>query len=598
MRRRRLLWYLYPPYLIIGVISLVAVSMYLSLSFRNVYIESVTADLLVRARLLQDRFAPIIGSAPEAAADSVCKRIAELTSTRITVVDPSGKVIGDSERDPTTLDNHADRPEIIEALSGKIGRSVRYSFTIRQEMIYVAAPVMSGDRVIAVVRASLPLISIRKALGTVYLRIAMGGLIAALFLGVISYFISLRIGRPLEQLRVGAQRFARGEFARKLYSSDYYEMGMLAESMNEMASQLDERIKAIARQRGETDAILASMIEGVLAVDLDMRVLTMNEAAARMFETDSIKAHGLSILETARNIHIHRFVEKTLQSETNIEEEIPLGGTKDIVLQAHGTVLRDEKGNRIGGLVVMHDITEIRRLENVKREFVANVSHELKTPVTAIKGSVETLRDGALSDPAKAEDFLAIISRHADRLNAIIDDLLSLSRIEQTSEREDLIVEKTSIKGLIESAVNSLAARAEQRKIDIRCEASGDFPVSVNAVLIEQAISNLIDNAVNYTDPGGSVLVAISQNEAKIIITVKDNGCGIEKRHLPRLFERFYRVDTARSRKMGGTGLGLAIVKHIAQAHGGYVTVESQPGKGSEFALIIPKNRRRLLADN
>ncbi len=588
MRERRLIWYLFVPFLLVGIVSLLIISVYFSYSLKKIYIESTFANLLVRARLLDDQFSSMIASESETALDSICKTTGRKISTRVTLILPSGKVIGDSDEEPSKMDNHADRPEVIEALKGEIGSSIRYSFTLREDMMYVAVPLRDENQIAAVVRVSLPLVSIREVLGAIYWKITLGGILAALFLALISYLISRRIRRPINELRKGAERFARGEFDQKLYLSDYYETRVLAESMNNMAAQLDERIKAIVRQREETDAILSSMREGVIAMDLEMRVLTMNRAAAAIFDMSGIEVDGLTIQEIARNIHVHRFAERILESEVGIEEEIPFGGKEEIILQARGAILRDEKGRKIGGLLVLNDITNILRLENIRREFAANVSHELKTPITAIKGFVETLRDGAIDDKAQALNFMQIISRHTDRLNAIIDDLLSLSRIEQNADHNRITREEVVLSEVIESAIGPLRIKAEEKKIDIGYVPDDDFRININASLIEQAVSNLIDNAINYSDPGKDIEVKIIKSDSEIEIAISDQGRGIERRHLPRLFERFYRADTARSRRLGGTGLGLAIVKHIAQAHNGYVTVKSEPGRGSEFSIFIP----------
>jgi len=588
MQKRRLLWQIYPPYLIFTAISLMIVGFYFSLSFRRFYIEKTGADLLIRARLLESQFSPLIGREPSSTIDSLCKEVSRKISTRVTVILPSGKVIGDSQEDPSKMDNHSDRPEVIDALGGKNGESVRFSYTLRENMIYVALPLQSDGEIRAVLRVSIPLLTISQALAPIYVRIIIGAILAALFLALVSYLIVRKIRRSIEQLRRGAERFARGEFDRKLYLLDYYEMGALAESMNDMAAQLDERIRAIVRQREEMDAILSSMMEGVLAVDPDERVLIMNQAAARMFDVDSVKTPGQSIQEAVRNIHVHRFVDRTLESPERVEEEIEAGSSRDSVLRARGTVLRDENGGKIGALIVFNDITDLRRLENIRREFVANVSHELKTPITAIKGFVETLQGGAIANKEEVEKFLAIIARHADRLDAIIDDLLSLSKIEQAGDKEDIKFENVELCEVIKSSIKSLELKAGEKNIGIKLDCPADLRPSINASLIEQAVTNLLDNAINYSDPGSDVEVKAAKAESNIIISVRDRGCGIEKRHLPRLFERFYRVDTARSRKMGGTGLGLAIVKHIAQIHGGYATVESEPGKGSLFSLNLP----------
>jgi len=587
MRKRRLIWQLYPPFLILGVAALVAVSIYLSSSFRKFYIEKTAEDLSVRAKLLENRILPILES--DINIDSLCVAIGKDTATRITVILPSGVVIADSEEDPAKMNNHADRPEIISALNRETGESIRHSYTLNEDMMYIAIPLLRENKIVAVLRVSIPLLSISESLGPIYFRIAMGAILAAIFLALVSYLIARRIKRPIDVLRKGAERFAQGDFDHKLYLFDYHEIGALSESMNQMAAQLDERIKTIVRQRDEIDAILTGMIEGVLAVDLDEKVLIMNNAALRMFEVEGLDFHNRSIEEAVRNAQVHDFVGEILSQSRDIESEITIGPRNEMTLRAVGTVLKSEKGEKIGALAVFHDITELRRLENMRREFVANVSHELKTPITAIKGYVETLRDGAIANPDEAKNFLQIVASHTDRLNAIIDDLLSLSKIEQDADRNEIELESVSIDEIVLSAIKSLNAKAEQKKISIRYTPDPTINESLNSNLIQQALCNLIDNAINYSESSNDVLINVDRNESELTIAVTDHGCGIEKRHLPRLFERFYRADTARSRKLGGTGLGLAIVKHIAIAHGGHVTVNSEPGKGSQFAIHIPR---------
>jgi two-component system phosphate regulon sensor histidine kinase PhoR len=343
------------------------------------------------------------------------------------------------------------------------------------------------------------------------------------------------------------------------------------------------------RQRNEIKAVLSSMVEGVIAVDMEERVISMNHAAARMFGCDPAEAQGRSIQEVVRNTVLQQFVKNALSSQEAVEKEIVLSSDRDRFLNGHGTLLRDAEGKQIGALIVLNDVTRLLRLEKIRREFVANVSHEIKTPITAIKGFVETLRDGAVENHEDAERFLEIISKHVDRLEAIIEDLLSLSRIEQEAEREKVVLDEGRIKDVLETAVQICEAGAMAKKIEVELSCAKEMVANLDPQLLEQAIVNLIDNAIKYSNDGGTVRVEALQRENEIIISVHDQGCGIEKKHLPRLFERFYRVDMARSRQMGGTGLGLAIVKHISQAHGGRVAVESIPGKGSTFSIHLPK---------
>ncbi len=356
-----------------------------------------------------------------------------------------------------------------------------------------------------------------------------------------------------------------------------------------MAVELREHIDTVMRQRNEIEAVLSSMVEGVIAVDMEERVISMNHAAARMFRCDLAEVQGRSIQEVVRNTVLQQFVKNALSSQEAVEKEIVLSSDIDRFLNGHGTLLRDAEGKQIGALIVLNDVTRLLRLEKIRREFVANVSHEIKTPITAIKGFVETLRDGAVENHEDAERFLEIIGKHVDRLEVIIEDLLSLSRIEQEAEREKVVLDEGRLKDVLETAIQVCEAGAIAKKIGVELSCAEEIVAKLDPQLLEQAIVNLIDNAIKYSNDGGTVRVEALQRESETIISVRDQGCGIEKEHLPRLFERFYRVDKARSRQLGGTGLGLAIVKHIAQAHGGRVAVESIPGKGSTFSIHLPK---------
>jgi len=330
------------------------------------------------------------------------------------------------------------------------------------------------------------------------------------------------------------------------------------------------------------------MVEGVLAVDMEERVIGHNRAARELLGISSEDAEHRTLHEVVRNIDLQRFVARVLSTRESAEEEIVLRDGGEKYIQVHGTVLRDARGNSIGALVVLNDVTRLHRLEAVRRDFVANVSHELKTPVTSIKGFVETLLEGAMNEPESARRFLEVISRQADRLQAIIEDLLTLSRMEQDAGRTQISLRVEPLNAVLKSAIQVCELKAQESNIRIKLSCPEDLKAKVNAPLLEQAVINLIDNAIKYSEAGSVIGVSGSRENGEVIIRVTDRGSGVAKEHLPRLFERFYLVDRARSRKLGGTGLGLAIVKHISQAHGGYPKVESAPGKGSTFSIHLP----------
>ena len=485
--------------------------------------------------------------------------------------------------------DHHTRPEIAGALSDKVVRwAVHSSPTLGPEFLYVGLPVLRDGDAVAVVRTAKSMAAVQEALDALKTRILWGALVALGLVVVVSWLLARRISRPLELMTAGAEQFGSGDLGHRLPVTGSRETARLAEAMNAMALQLDDQIQTIVRQRNQQDAVLQSMAEGVLTVDGEGRVLDLNHAGAEMFQLDPAKARGRYVYEVLRRPALLDFVDRTLSSSLPVLEEIAFEDEEPRVLTASGSVLRNERNQRIGVLVVLRDVTQIRRLENVRRDFVANASHELRTPVTAIKGFVETLLEGGLEDKDNAERFLRIIHQNSDRLTALIDDILSLARIEKESEEKRIVLEPGPVKEVIAAAVGRLQTLAEQRPMRLESVCPADLSAPIHAGLLEQAIANLIDNAIKYSKPGKTVRVQAGREPGGIAIAVADEGYGIEARHLPRLFERFYVVDRSRSREVGGTGLGLAIVKHIALAHGGWVSVESKVGVGSTFTIHLP----------
>jgi two-component system phosphate regulon sensor histidine kinase PhoR len=550
------------------------------------FLDHLAADLETRARLVEKQVLERLVSGQEQSLDALCKDLGKRASIRITVILASGKVLGDSEGDPARLGNLANRPEVREALAGRRGRS--YSETLRQKILYVTLPLKSDDAIMGVIRTSVSAKSIDHTLRRIQVKTAIAGLIIALVAAGMTLAVSRRITRSLAELKRGAERLAQGELGRRLPVLKSEELGGLAETINAMAAQLESKIRSAMHQRTELEAVLSSLVEGVLAVDAEGRFISLNRAAGQLLGVNPAEVTGRCIEEVVRNPDLQRFIGRALASKGSVEEDIILRNDGERYLKTHGMVLRDARDRSIGALVILNDATRIRRLENVRREFVANVVHEIRTPVTSIKGFAETLLDSALNDPDNARQFLGVIARQTDRLNTIIEDLLSLSRIEQESENAEIVLEQQRIIGTLRAAVQlcEREAVAKDIRIDLACHET--LVARINPHLLEQAVVNLIDNAIKYSETGSSIHVEAMQRNTEIMISVRDQGCGIPGEHLPRLFERFYRVDKARSRKLGGTGLGLAIVKHIIQAHRGRITVESIPGKGSTFRLYLP----------
>ena len=586
---RRLFWKLYVSYLVVVIACTAAVGGFVLGTMRRAYVWRVAAGLEVRGQLVAEQIRKRLERKQYAGLDDVCERLGKASGTRITVILPNGVVAGDSDEEPAQMDNHADRPEIVEALAGRLGQTLRYSKTLRVDMMYVAMPVYIGESVAAVIRTSVPLTDVEHVLGVVAGRALLGAVAVAGLAAGVGLVVSRRISRPLERLREGAQRFAEGDFSQELPGTHTEEIASLATALNRMAAQLGEKIQTITQQRNEQEAILASMIEGVVAIDTEQRILSLNQAAGRLLNVEIAQAQGRNLVEVIRNADLQRLTKKILSSRQIVEEQITLHDGAERFVQVHGSVLRDGADRDIGSLLVIHDVTRLRRLETVRSDFVANVSHELMTPITAIKGFVETLCEGGMEDRRKATKFLGIIGRQADRLNAIIEDLLRLSRIEEEGRSGAFDAVEAHLAEVLRAAVAACEAQAAEHQTEIHTDCSDELTVRMNPQLIEQAVVNLLDNAIKYSDVGSRVSIDAESREGEIVIRVVDKGCGIAAEHLPRIFERFYRVDKARSRELGGTGLGLAIVKHIAQVHGGRVTVESTPGKGSMFAIHLPR---------
>jgi two-component system, OmpR family, phosphate regulon sensor histidine kinase PhoR len=592
---KKLIWQLYFSYLLIMGVPVLIVTWYSSHVFRTFYLQRNTEDLKARAILIGSQIEEHIALKSYRSIDSLCKVISRSVNTRFTVIAPSGKVIGDSERDPDSMENHATRPEVIAALAGKTGVSDRFSQTLMENMMYVAIPVYNAGTLCAVVRTALPTHAVRAALDRLYRTITAAVLFMALFAALISYLVSRKVSGPIAEMRLGAQRFASGDFGFKLPATGFLETDQLATSLNEMARKLSETIGTITEQRNELDAILASMVEGVIAIDSKERIITINQAAAGLFSIDPAVAPGKWIGEVLRNTDVQDFLQKTLLSSGPVEGEASLPETahekhSERFLQLHGSALRDGAGNSIGALMVVNDFTRIKMLENVRREFVANVSHELRTPLTSIKGFIETLASGAIDNKEEAKRFVGIIAAQVDRLNTIVDDLLSLSRIEQDAERAGVELTFGSIQPVLASAVDACRHEASKKHITIAFSCDVAVTANMEKTLLEQAVVNILDNAIKYSDEGKSISVAGALDAVRneVTISVADQGIGIPGEHLERIFERFYRVDKARSRKLGGTGLGLSIVKHIVSAHNGSVSVESVVGKGSTFTIRLP----------
>ncbi|MDD3814155.1 MAG: ATP-binding protein [Desulfocapsaceae bacterium] len=593
MHNKRLIWQLYPSQLLITITALLVFTWYGTSSIRSFQLSETATSLEAQAHLVATTVGGYLSHNEIAALEAFCREAGEKSATRLTVIGPDGKVLADSDEDPLRMENHSDRPEVIAAISGKMVPSVRFSQTLQENLMYVAIPLQDEGQRIGVLRTAIPVTAMERALAAIYQKIVWGCLMVAVIAALVAWFIARRISKPLEQMRSGAERFARGDFVVRLREEGAEEVASLARALNEMATQLNIRIQTIIRQHSQLQAVFASMVEGVITVDTEERILDVNQSGAKLLNVDLEKIKGKSILLAVRNTHLQNFVKNSLACASPIEGEFTsrMGADgQEKFFYAHGTRLQDRQGHIAGALIVLNDVTKLRRLESIRRDFVANVSHELKTPITSIEGFAETLLDGALDDPEDARRFVEIISKQASRLHTIVEDLLALSRVEQEARREEIVLQESPVAEILQSAIQSCSARAEEENMVISLVCAEEVTARINPALLEQAVVNLLDNAVKYSGKGSKIRVEAERNVKEVLIRISDNGVGIAQQDISRIFERFYRVDKARSAKMGGTGLGLSIVKHIVAAHHGNITVESSPGKGSIFTIHLPVN--------
>ena len=597
MRNIRLFWKIFPACVGITLFAMLLAAWLATTTGRSFYIDRLKEEVRERALLIEPTITSLSKGQDQPFQDFV-RQTGRRAATRITVINTDGVVLADSNEDYLLMDNHATRSEVVPALAGKTGYSLRESKTLGESMLYAAIPVeltTSSHR--GVLRLAIPTTPVEAMLVSLQWRMFGIGLTVIGLAALFSMYCARRISRPLEEMKRGAEQLTMGRIDQLVKISSEHmslEMAGLAGSINQMAEQINRRIRIIIQQRNELEAVFSSMADSVVAIDADKNIIRMNQAATALFALPSEVVKGKAVQGVIRNAYLLEMIDCTLIHNTQQEQKITIfDGTDPIILQTHTVPLLDEDNKSMGVLLVMNDLTKLNRLEHIRQDFVANVSHELKTPITAIKGYVETLLDGALDDQDNARRFLEIVVRQANRLDAIIDDLLTLSRIEDQSNTKEITLTKGEVGPVLESALQTCALQADEKNIIVQVECDENILATINQPLLEQAVINLLHNAIAYSPRGSRITLRCAgsktmRGEEFVHLSVADNGPGIAKEHLPRLFERFYRCDKARSRDQGGTGLGLAIVKHIAQAHDGTVEVESLPGKGSTFTITLP----------
>jgi two-component system phosphate regulon sensor histidine kinase PhoR len=556
-------------------------------------VESLEARLATAAALLHDEARAQIDTerSPERRGDFV-RRAAGPSRSRVTLIAPDGRVLADSEvavTDLGRLENHAGRPEVAAALAGRTGHDLRRSATVAAPLLYVAIPLTGGGAVRGVLRLALPLSAVTSSHADVHRAMLLGaGLALVVALGI-GLFVAGRVTRPVVEMEAIARRMSGGDFTARAPTRSPDEIGRLGRALNTMSAHLRDKIEDLEHEQARIAAVLDGMVEGVVAVDAHDHVVAMNEPARALFALGRGRGEGKPLLEVIRHADLHALLGQVRAAGARAvaRRELSVPGTPTRTVHASAVPV-DLGAGDVGVIMVLHDLTELRRLETMRTEFVANVSHELRTPLTAIHGYLETVLGGALEEPAQARRFLEIVFRHTERLGRLLDDLTDLSDIELGRVR--LRLGPVAVSDVVDSVLAIMGPRAGTRRVTVHTALAPELPeVRADHDRLEQILINLVDNAVKYTEAGGRVTVSARPAGAGTVeIAVADTGVGIPPGDLPRITERFYRVDKARSRELGGTGLGLAIVKHLVIAHGGTLGIESEPHRGTTVRVTLP----------
>lgn len=577
-------------FIIISAVILFSLFIYLSNNLKENTYKRIKTNVIKQLELAKSYIEDIpISNISSYEVDSIVDKIGHDLGLRVTFIGMDGKVYGDSElkvNELSEVENHLYRPEIQQAIKSGLGQSHRFSTTVKKDFLYTAA-LLSKDKSQGIIRLSIPLSEIEELLSSLTKTLEIVLLFAFIFSGLVSSLASFFISRPIRTISWAAKDIAQGNYTRKISIQSHDEIGDLGSAFNYMSEQIKIKIEEVSQGMSRLEAVFLSMFEGVMIVDTSGIILLMNQALKDVMKIEEDPL-GKKPIEVMRNLQIQEIVDNIFELKSNlISKEISTLLPEEKILLVHAT--RIEKDQHTEGVVlVFHDVTTLRNLEKVRKDFVANVSHELRTPISSIKGFAETLLAGALDDKENSKDFLKIILSDSNRLACLIDDLLNLSKIESGK----LIMERKpcGLLEIVEKVIASLKVQLEFKSIITKISIPQDLPnVLVDETRIKQVLLNLIDNAIKYNMPSGEILILAKEIDSFVRVDIVDTGIGIPSNNLPRLFERFYRVDKARSRELGGTGLGLAIVKHIVQSHSGEVLVESVELQGSTFSFTIPK---------
>lgn len=588
MKPKKIFSKLFPAYFLISLLGVSIVLLIARFAFKNFYYNEISNNLLQKARLIEDEIKINLNDKNNKILQEKILHFAEISESRITVISPKGEVLADSNFNPIQMENHLDRDEVKIAIDGKVGKSIRFSPTLKEKHLYIAIAIKDNGVVLGVLRNSVSVITLQTSLFQLTQNVLFWSFILLL---ILTYFIfnqAKKISQPLEELKIKVDKFSSSNFEEKIEIEDAFtiEFESLFNAVGAMSEKLKLQFQKINKQKNEQLAVFGSMLEGVITIYPDLKVYHINQSALDLFSySEKTNIKGTPLLEIVKSVEIFKMAAQLLRDQKSFAQEFEYG--EGVTLDVKGTILNSEDTELNGAVLVFNDISKMRALENHRTQFVANVSHELKTPLTAIQGYLETIRDGDVEDINTIKKFLNIVDKHSIRLKTIIDDLLSLSSLERETDIGELQFIEENIQKILKSVVSLCNEKTEKKNIRVLLEGP-EHKLKVNRALMEQAVLNLLDNAVKYGPENSRVIIKTLICKSHLQIIVEDEGRGISKEHHERLFERFYSVDKARSRELGGSGLGLAIVKHIAISHGGSVRVESQLGEGSRFIIELP----------
>ncbi|MBN2539602.1 MAG: PAS domain-containing protein [Deltaproteobacteria bacterium] len=587
--KNSLFYKVFGTYLVITLIAMVVIGFYATRQIKSRLMERTDTELMSYAQMIninpsQSEIISKINSA------------SKISNARITLIDSSGVVLADSDEQASGMDNHLNRPEVEEARVKGTGRSMRFSKTLGMNTLYIALPIKEGPEIRGYIRLARPLAEVRQYVREINLLILQSFLIVGILSFLVAFLFTSRLTSPIHAMEQFTERLREGEDPGSLMINSSDETGRLARNINYMVKELKEKIQSANEEKGKLEAVLASMEDGILLLDTDDRIEAINDASKKIFTARFRDIVGKTPLEAFRNIDMQKALDRYKETGAPISREIILGEEDQAALDVTISPVHGLPEGKEKTMIVLHDVTRLKKLEKVRADFVANVTHEIKTPLTAILGFIETLEGGAIDERKTAKKFLHTIHEHAERLDRLVDDLLVISNAELGEMRFSF--EGVSLNGVIENALTVIERKASEKGVHMEKEMPDDLPIICgDRDRLHQIVLNVLDNAVKFTPDSGSISIkTLDGKDGNVYIKISDTGIGIPKGEIPRLGERFYRVDKTRSRELGGTGLGLSIVKHLMTAHNGRIEIESQLGRGTTVSLIFPTFQEDLTA--